>query len=399
MGIKMHNIHSNRAGIAETERRQKTVNFEDGFLVARPMLESELSEAFALTRPHMAVASEGAVGRVLAHNSHSVWGLFRCADEAGNGATLAGYCSFLLLNQAGAKALCEGEIDPKCPSLDYLTRADVEPEIIYIWALVAKGFGGIAIPLIAHAMGAPYAGRPIYATAGTEAGLRALSGFGYEPAVAGKTGVGALYRQPTAKKPDEAPAPRRSHRMTSRFKIVVATSGADVDKALAIRAAVFMTEQNCPYDEEFDGNDRTGTHILGFVDGEPAAAMRIRYFAEFVKLERLAVLPRFRRTLISREIIDGAVNFCRRKGYRKFYGHVQKRLVPFWSKFGFKTLDINYPLVFSDHEYVVMWGELAAHPDAITMHTDPYVILRPEGHWDEPGALDRSALRTPSNPH
>jgi predicted GNAT family N-acyltransferase len=363
------------------------------------MLESELPEAFALTRAHMAVASEEAVQRVLRHNAHSVWGLFRSPDEAGNGATLAGYCSFLLLNQAGKKALCAGEIDPKSPGLDYLVRTGIQPEIIYIWALVAKGFGAIAIPLISQTMGAPYVGQPLYATAGTEAGLRALMGFGYIPAVEGKTGVGALYRQHIEKKPDETPAPRRSHRMTSRFKIVVAKSSEDVDRALAIRAAVFMTEQNCPYDEEFDGNDRTGTHILGLVDGEPAAAMRIRYFAEFVKLERLAVLPRFRRTLIAREIIDGAVNFCRRKGYRKFYGHVQKRLVPFWSKFGFKTLDINYPLVFSDHEYVVMWGELAAHPDAITMHTDPYVILRPEGYWDEPGALDRSALRAPSNPH
>ncbi|MBI3675311.1 MAG: GNAT family N-acetyltransferase [Proteobacteria bacterium] len=160
-----------------------------------------------------------------------------------------------------------------------------------------------------------------------------------------------------------------------------------------------MLEQSCPYDEEFDGNDRTGSHIIGYVDGEPAATIRIRYFADFVKLERLAVLPRFRRTLIAKEVIEAAVNFCRRKGYRTIYGHAQKRLVPFWTRFGFQPLAKNYRLIFSDHEYVEMWGEVDPHPNPLTMHSDPYVLVRPEGYWDEPGALDRSAARPVTSPY
>lgn len=36
--------------------------------------------------------------------------------------------------------------------------------------------------------------------------------------------------------------------------------------------------------------------------------------------------------------------------------------------------------------------------DALTLDTDPYELLRPEGAWNEPGVLDRSAARTASNP-
>jgi GNAT superfamily N-acetyltransferase len=127
--------------------------------------------------------------------------------------------------------------------------------------------------------------------------------------------------------------------------------------------------------------------------------MRVRYFADFAKIERLAVLPRFRRTLIAKELVDTAFNFCRRKGYRKVYGQAEKHLVKFWSRFGFQPLLKNYDLVFSDHEFVEMYGELEPHPNPLTMHSDPYLLVRPEGRWDEPGVLDKSSMRPATNPH
>lgn len=184
-----------------------------------------------------------------------------------------------------------------------------------------------------------------------------------------------------------------------KLEAIVTTTADELQQVFAIRAAVFMSEQFCPYDEEFDGNDYCGSHVLGYVNGQPAATMRIRYFSDFAKLERLAVLPKFRRTLIAKVVIERCVEICRRKGYRYVYGHAQKRLVKFWSKFGFKLLHKNVPLIFSDHEYVEMYGELQPHEDPITMNSDPYLFLRPEGRWDEPGTLDRSAERPVTSPH
>ncbi|HWU25097.1 MAG TPA: GNAT family N-acetyltransferase [Rhizomicrobium sp.] len=181
--------------------------------------------------------------------------------------------------------------------------------------------------------------------------------------------------------------------------IRVAATPDDITKVFALRAAVFMSEQNCPYDEEFDGNDYCSTHLLGLVGAEPAAVLRLRFFAEFAHVGRLAVLPRFRRTRIHSAIIKDGIELCRRKGYRTLYGHSQKRLVNFWSRFGFKPMRKNSNLVFSDHEYVEMQAELPPHSAAITTASDPYVILRPEGKWDEPGVLDQSAQRSPTNPY
>lgn len=178
----------------------------------------------------------------------------------------------------------------------------------------------------------------------------------------------------------------------------VAATPDDIQRVFALRAAVFMSEQFCPYDEEFDGNDYCATHILGFVDDEPAAVLRMRYFAQFAKIERLAVLARFRRTLIAKTVVETGIEICRKKGYTALYGQAQKRLVKFWSRFGFQPLLKNTPLVFSDHEYVEIAAQLIPHPDPITPLSDPYLIIRPEGRWDEVGVLDRSAARPATNP-
>lgn len=184
-----------------------------------------------------------------------------------------------------------------------------------------------------------------------------------------------------------------------QLKAIVAATPDAIQKVFALRAAVFMIEQDCPYEEEFDGNDYCATHVLGLVGDEPAAVLRVRFFAEFAKIERLAVLPRFRRTLIAKIVVEEGIEICRRKGYRTLYGHAQKRLTKFWSRFGFQPLKKNVPLIYSDHEYVEMAAELPPHSDPITMMSDPYLIVRPEGYWDAPGALDRSAERPATNPH
>lgn len=75
----------------------------------------------------------------------------------------------------------------------------------------------------------------------------------------------------------------------------VARTFEDMAKIFSVRTATYMTEQLCSYDEEFDGNDFSGTHLLGEVSGEPAGCVRVRYFGSFAKIERLAVRPEFRR--------------------------------------------------------------------------------------------------------
>ncbi|MDR3468750.1 MAG: GNAT family N-acetyltransferase [Xanthobacteraceae bacterium] len=182
------------------------------------------------------------------------------------------------------------------------------------------------------------------------------------------------------------------------MSVAVARSIEDIMRVISIRSAVYMAEQNCPYLEEFDGNDFAATHLIGYVGGEPAGCLRIRHFADFAKIERLAVRHEFRSTRLAFKLVRGSIDLCRMKGYRRLYGHAQKRLANFWGRFGFQPLPGGRELVFSDFDYVEMVLDTDPHPDAIRIGDDPYRILRAEGKWHEPGLLERSTKRGVTRP-
>src|SRR5476649_739551 len=68
---------------------------------------------------------------------------------------------------------------------------------------------------------------------------------------------------------------------------------ADLEKVFAIRREVFVGEQNCPPELEWE-HEEESNHFLATVDGEPAGACRWRQTDKGYKLERFAVLAKFR---------------------------------------------------------------------------------------------------------
>jgi len=181
--------------------------------------------------------------------------------------------------------------------------------------------------------------------------------------------------------------------------IRIARNLNDLMIVASIRSAVYLAEQDCPYEEEFDGNDLVAAHFIGYIGDEPVACLRARFFADFAKVERLAVRHQYRRSMVAFRLVRACVAFLKRKGYRRIYGQAQDRLVDFWARFGAKPLGHNRKLVFSDFSYTEMLLELEPDPRAITIDSDPYVIIRPEGEWDRPGVLDRSSTRAASSPN
>ena len=166
----------------------------------------------------------------------------------------------------------------------------------------------------------------------------------------------------------------------------------------AIRAAVYLAEQDCPIEEEFDGNDLVAAHFIGFVGTEPAGCLRCDFWR--VRQGR-NVSP----SVISSDaracqfkLVQASVDYIKRKGFRKIYGQAQDRLVDFWAHFGAKPLGHNRKITFSDFSYTEMVLDIEPGADAITLDSDPYVIIRPEGDWDRPGVLDISSGRAASSP-
>ena len=128
------------------------------------------------------------------------------------------------------------------------------------------------------------------------------------------------------------------------------------------------------------------------MDGEPCGSLRIRYFAGFAKFERLAVREQYRGLGLGRDIVAYAIELCRLKGYRTLNIHARTDKVAFWSKFKFVNSG-SAPFQFSDYEYVEMRADLDAHASPVTLGIDPFVVIRPEGCWESPGVLERSAIR------
>jgi predicted GNAT family N-acyltransferase len=183
-----------------------------------------------------------------------------------------------------------------------------------------------------------------------------------------------------------------------RAEVMIARSFDDLLMVYAVRSAVYIAEQECPFAEEFDGNDHCATHLIGFVEGEPAGCVRIRFFHDFAKIERLAVLKRFRKSMLASELVQASIEHIRRKGFRRIYGTAREGLEAFWARFGGVPIEGRATIAVSGFNYTVMAVDLERAPNAITIDSDAYVILRPEGDWDQPGILEISATRPTRDP-
>lgn len=343
-------------------------------------------------------ASNEVIHRVARHNPDSFWGVARRERYAGGDIAAEGYVAFLMLTEEGADRLLKGEFDATDPPLHLLTRQHEKPAAIYCWGIYAPGViaGGVSLAL--EKTWTPlYRDAPLLARAVTPEGFRLLESLGFRR--------GAKFRGVAA--PHFHIYPRGVSIKETRtiyddylgleddddVSITVVRSIEDFMRVVSIRSATFVAEQDCPYDEEFDGNDFSASHLLSYVGKEPVGCLRIRYFAGFAKLERLAVRHEFRSRHIGTRLMKAGVEFCRMKGYRRIYGRAQKDLLGYYVNMGWKPLEGSPEFFFSDYAYVEIVIDTDPNPGAIALGVDPYVLMRPEGRWDRPGVLDRSAQR------
>jgi predicted GNAT family N-acyltransferase len=322
------------------------------------------------------------------HNPDIFWAIARRDRFDINDPKGEGFLAVLPLTHEGMRRLIDGRLDTKNPELAYVARQSERPAGIYVWAIHAKGTLAAAIPLVLQKISSPlYRGVNLYSRPITKGGLRVLEPLGFSPG-AHYDGLFAPNLQMFDRSGD---VPVRAA-ARDPVTVEVVRSMDEMARVIAIRGAIYMAEQRCPFEEEFDGNDFSATHLICHKDGEPVGCMRIRYFAGFAKLERLAVRHEGRGSGLAGRILDAAVDLCRKKGYSVLYAHSQKRFLKVWESRGFRRMG-GRELVFSDFDYVEVKLETEKHPQSITLDDDPYVLIRPEGRWDTPGILEKSAGR------
>jgi predicted GNAT family N-acyltransferase len=323
------------------------------------------------------------------HNPDTFWAIarrdhFDIASPRGEG-----FLAVLPLTHEGTRRLLDGRLDTRNPDVSFVARQSERPAGIYVWAIHAKGAIAAAIPLVLQKYSSPlYQGVNIYTRTVTKEGRRLVGLLGFSPG-AQYDGVIAPHLQMLDRSHEvPAMAPQQDS-----ITIRVVRSMEEMARVIAIRSAVYMGEQHCPFEEEFDGNDFSATHLICHKGREPIGCMRIRYFADFAKLERLAVRGEGRNVGLASQMVDAAIELCRKKGYRVLYAHAQKRLINFWKQRGFTRMPNAREFAFSDYDYVEVKLETEKHPQSISLGDDPYVLIRPEGQWEVPGILELSAGR------
>lgn len=106
-----------------------------------------------------------------------------------------------------------------------------------------------------------------------------------------------------------------------------------LEEVFKIRTTVFVEEQNCPPELEWENED-VSHHFLATFINEPAGACRWRATEKGFKLERFAVLPLFRGKGIAQKMIATILNDLPADA-NYIYLHAQLDAMPLYQKFNF----------------------------------------------------------------
>ncbi len=128
------------------------------------------------------------------------------------------------------------------------------------------------------------------------------------------------------------------------------------EMARAIRTEVFIVEQQCAPEEEWDGFDETSRHVLGWLGEKPIGVARWRTVTcdgrAVAKLERFAILQEYRGHGFGRALVIQTLHDARLAGFASFLVHAQTYLEPLYSDLGF--LCVGETFVEADLPHVRM---------------------------------------------
>ena len=115
----------------------------------------------------------------------------------------------------------------------------------------------------------------------------------------------------------------------------------ELEAAFAIREKVFIEEQECDRDEEFDGYDQESIHFVAYYQDEPAGTARYRRTDKGIKLERFAVHQEFRGKGVGKRLVQSALGHIDanvKEPGLLLYLHAQLEAMPLYAKYDFKKI-------------------------------------------------------------
>ena len=106
----------------------------------------------------------------------------------------------------------------------------------------------------------------------------------------------------------------------------------------AVRTAVFIREQNCRPEEEWDAEDAVATHLLAECGGEAAGTLRYYDDDGWLHSGRVAVLQAYRGRGLARAMLRRCLDDGRNLGQTKSFLNAQVDKVGLYEREGFKPV-------------------------------------------------------------
>lgn len=110
----------------------------------------------------------------------------------------------------------------------------------------------------------------------------------------------------------------------------------ELKQVFKIRETVFVKEQNVSFGMEKDEFDSTAKHFLFFYKNKPMGCARIRFIGKKAKLERIAILKKYRGNGLGKLLIHHLIRHCKNKGISEIFMNSQYYLKKYYTNLGFK---------------------------------------------------------------
>ena len=135
------------------------------------------------------------------------------------------------------------------------------------------------------------------------------------------------------------------------INVKIVKSPSEKELVLTIRKDVFIRGLNIPEHLEIDENENVATYVLAYIKNNPVGTARWRKTEKGIKLERFAVLDKYRSNGIGAKITKFILNNL--KETQPIYLFAQESAIKFYEKLGFKSIGNLFEEVGIKHQKMI----------------------------------------------
>ena len=133
--------------------------------------------------------------------------------------------------------------------------------------------------------------------------------------------------------------------------VKIVKSHSEKELVLSIRKDVFIRGLNIPEYLEIDKNEDMATYVLAYVKNKPVGTARWRKTKKGIKLERFAVLEKYRSNGIGTKMTKFILKNL--KENQLIYLYAQDSAIKFYKKLGFKSIGNLFKEVGINHQEMI----------------------------------------------